>query len=118
VQREALAKTLGEKRREGYSYLKKIAAIEHGGSLEAVYILYKPSTRTEKTVRVKLDPEKPAIHTVSGIYPAADWHEREISEMFGIEIKGRRIRRLLLENWEGDDAPSRKSFEFGRKGGV
>ena len=50
-----------------------------------------------------------------GVYKAADWHERELSEMFGIEIKGRKVKRLLLEKWNGVDAPLRKSFAWGDK---
>ena len=35
--------------------------------------------------------------------------------MFGIEIKGRKAKRLLLEKWNGVDAPLRKSFVWGDK---
>ena len=48
-----------------------------------------------------------------GVYKAADWYEREMSEMFGIKIKGRRVKRLLLEKWNGSDFPLRKSFVWG-----
>ena len=64
---------------------------------------------------VKLDPAKPAVHTVAGIYSAADWNEREMAEMFGIEIRGRHVKRLLLENWEGAGAPMRKKFAWGKR---
>lgn len=61
---------------------------------------------------VKLDPVSPAISTVAGIYPAADWNEREVAEMFGIEIRGRKMKRLLLERWDCSDAPLRKAFAW------
>lgn len=108
-------KTLEGKKQEGYSYLKKITAVDYGTSLEAVYIIYNPVSHAEEVVRVKLDPTKPAVNTVMGIYAAADWNERELAEMFGIEIKGRKVKRLLLEKWNGADAPLRKSFIWGDK---
>jgi len=108
-------KTLEGKKQEGYSYLKKITAVDHGASLEAVYIIYNPSAHAEEVVRVKLDAAKPSVPTVIGIYAAADWNERELAEMFGIEVKGRKAKRLLLEKWNGADAPLRKSFAWGDK---
>ncbi len=54
------------------------------------------------------------VSTVMHVYPAADWHERELSEMFGVEIAGRKAERLLLEKWNGSDAPLRKSFVWGK----
>ena len=117
MRKEALVKTLEGKKQEGYSYLKKITAVDRGGGLDAVYIIYNPSTHSEEIVRVKLNPEKPVVKTVMGIYPAADWSERELAEMFGIEVKGRKARRLLLGEWSGADAPLRKGYAWGGKRG-
>jgi NADH-quinone oxidoreductase subunit C len=89
--------------------------VDHGASLEALYIIYNPSTHAEEVLSVKLDPVNPAISTVAGIYPAADWHERELAEMFGIDIRGRKMKRLLLERWDGADAPLRKAFTWKNK---
>jgi NADH-quinone oxidoreductase subunit C len=108
-------KTLEGRKQEGYSYLKKITAVDYGDSLEVLYFIYDPASRASDIVKVKLPSTKPSINTVIGVYKAADWHERELSEMFGIEIKGRKVKRLLLEKWNGVDAPLRKSFAWGDK---
>ena len=42
----------------------------------------------EFAVRVEVDRDDPHIPTVSGVWPAADWHEREASDMFGIVFDG------------------------------
>ena len=118
VRREALVKTLESKKQEGYSYLKKITAVDHGDSLEVVYILYNPSTHSEEIVKAGLNPDRPVLKTAMGVYAAADWNEREVAEMFGIEIKGRKARRLLLEGWEGSRTPLRKGFVWGERKGV
>ena len=108
-------KTLGGKRREGYSYLKKITAVDYGDRLEVLYFIYNPASHANEIVKVKLSTTKPSVDTVMKIYRAADWHERELAEMFAIGINGRKVKRLLLEKWNGADAPLRKSFAWGDK---
>jgi NADH-quinone oxidoreductase subunit C len=108
-------KTLEGKKQEGYSYLKKITAVDYGDNLEVLYLIYNPASHANETVKVKLGNSKPSVDTVMGVYGAADWYERELSEMFGIGIKGRKAKRLLLEKWNGVDAPLRKSFIWGDK---
>ena len=97
-----------------YDYLKKVTAVDYPDRLEVVYILYSTDTHEQEIVKVKLPRQNPEIDSITGIYPAADWNEREMSEMFGIRINGRKARRLLLEKWNGADPPLLKSFEWGK----
>jgi NADH-quinone oxidoreductase subunit C len=106
-------KTLGELKIKGYDYLKKITAVDYNDHLEVVYILYNMAERKEEIAIVKLDAKAPEIETAINIYKAADWYERELSEMFGIKIIGRKAPRLLLEKWNGSEPPLRKSFVWG-----
>lgn len=78
-----------------------------------MYILYGTSSGKTEIVKVKLDPKDPSIESVIGIYKAADWYEREMAEMFGIKITGRKSKRLLLEKWNGSEPPLRKGFIWG-----
>ncbi len=100
-------------RTKGYDYLKKITAVDYNDHLEVVYIIYNMSERKEEIVKLSLPTTEPKIDTVMPIYKAADWYERELSEMFGIKIQGRKAKRLLLEKWNGSDPPLRKSFVWG-----
>ena len=61
-------------------------------------------------VRVEVDRENPTIPTVEGLWKAAEWHERESYDLFGINYEGHSdLRRILLPNdWEG--YPLRKDF--------
>lgn len=106
-------KTLAEMRQKGYDYLKKITAVDYSDHLEVVYILYDTNSKREEVVKASLPSEDPAVDTVIHIYKAADWYERELFEMFAIKIKGRKVKRLLLEKWNGSEAPLRKSFVWG-----
>ena len=49
-----------------------------------------------------LDRERPVLDSVTAVLPAAAWHEREIHEMFGVEVRGHPdLRPLLLHGVEG-----------------
>ncbi len=100
-------------KRSGFDYLNKITAVDYVQYLEVVYILYNTDTKAQEIVKVKLPAERPEIDSVMDLYKAADWYERELQEMFGIEVKGREAKRLLLEEWDGVDPPMRKSFAWG-----
>lgn len=100
-------------KQKGFDYLKKITAVDYNDRIEVLYFLYDTSSTRSETVKVVLDPGDLAVPSIVSLYKAADWYERELAEMFGVKILGRRTRRLLLEKWNGADAPLRKSFVWG-----
>ncbi len=118
TQSEALVRTLEGLKSRGYDYLKKITAIDRGDHLEVLYVVYSTETKLEEVVTIALQAGNAKVPTVVKLFGAADWYERELSEMFGIGIKGRNAKRLLLEEWEGTEAPLRKSFRWGRPPGT
>ncbi len=63
-------------------------------------------------VRVLTDRNDPKIPTVSHVWPAADWHEREAYDLMGIVFTGHPdLRRILCaDDWVGH--PLRKDYEF------
>jgi NADH-quinone oxidoreductase subunit C len=69
----------------------------------------KPNTFA---VRVITDRNNPRLPSVASIWPAADWHEREAYDMFGIVFEGHpRLERILCpDDWEG--YPLRKDYVF------
>jgi NADH-quinone oxidoreductase subunit C len=79
------------------------------GRVETIYELFSNETKDRCVIRVKLDRANPVIDTASGIYRAADWHERETAEMFGIKFQGHPDPRRLI-TIDGMDAPLRKDF--------
>ncbi|MCL5433470.1 MAG: NADH-quinone oxidoreductase subunit C [Candidatus Marsarchaeota archaeon] len=115
IKREELIKKLEDTKANGYTYLKKITAVDYINYLNIIYILYNIDTKNEIIFEVKLPSNDLKIDTVINVYKSADFYERELSEMFGIEIIGRKIKRLLLEEWDGAEAPLRKNFIWGNK---
>ena len=65
------------------------------------------------SLRVKLDKSKLEIDSLTPSFEAANWIEREISEMLGIKFKGHPdLRRLLLpDNWPKDSYPLRRDYK-------
>ena len=55
---------------------------------------------------------EPAIATVSDLWPTAEWHERDVFDLFGVRFNGHQdLRRILLDDsWVGH--PLRKDYEF------
>ena len=77
---------------------------------EVVTHLYSTAHRHNVRLKVKLPAEDPHCPTLSDIYPGANWHERETSEMFGVTFDGhpQPVKLLLPEPFEGH--PLRKDF--------
>jgi NADH-quinone oxidoreductase subunit C len=79
------------------------------GRFDVIYCLY--STRHRHRVRVKLKvAEHEPVASVTGLWPAANWLEREVYDMFGVNITGHPDRRRILmpDDWQG--FPQRKDY--------
>lgn len=62
------------------------------------------------TLKVKLDRDNPEVDSITPIFKGAEWIEREIWEMLGVNFKGHpNLKRLLLsEDWPEGNYPLRK----------
>ena len=69
----------------------------------AVYHLMNTDAREELRLKVAAPADGSGIPTATGVYPVADWYEREAWDMLGIEFSGHpNLRRILLPpTWEG-----------------
>ena len=78
-----------------------------------VYQVYSMKTSALLCLRVPLDGNAPHLPTVEPVYRGANWHEREVYDMFGITFDGHSdLRRILMpQDWEGH--PLRKDYPVG-----
>lgn len=95
-----------------FDYLFCLTCIDNKTNLCMVYHLTSTKYRHNIVVRANVDSIKPEIETVSHIWKTANFHEREVYEMFGVNFLNHPDLRLLIlpDGWEGKN-PLRKDFE-------
>lgn len=102
-----------------FSVLLDVTAVDRLPAVpryEIVYLLvslgaaYGTAPARRLRLKVSLTNESSAVPTVSGVWPAANWGEREVYDLFGITFEGHPdLRRVLMpDEWEGH--PLRKDY--------
>jgi len=109
----AVARALRDRPEFAFAFLADITAVDfwpREPRFELVYILVSPTQRHRLRLKVRLRGEDAHVATVSSVWPAANWLEREVWDLFGIAFDGHPDpRRLLMpEDWQGH--PLRKDY--------
>ncbi len=78
-----------------------------------IYQLHSLEMGLRLRLVLRLDGDAPSVASVVEVFPSANWHEREIYDMFGIRFEGHPdLRRLLMPaDWQGH--PLRKDYPLG-----
>jgi NADH:ubiquinone oxidoreductase subunit C len=107
-----LAKQLREDTSLNLDFLFCLTCIDWKTHLTMVYHLTSSNYRHNIVVKSKLDRNNPEIETCCHIWRTAEFHEREVYEMFGVNFLNHPDLRLLIlpDGWEGKN-PLRKDFE-------
>jgi NADH-quinone oxidoreductase subunit C len=95
-----------------FDYLFCQTCVDWKTHLTMVYFLESTQYRHQVVVKVQLDRSKPEIETVSHIWRTAEFNEREVYEMYGVNFLNHPDLRLLIlpDGWEGKN-PMRKDYE-------
>ena len=99
-----------------FALLSWIAGVDYlprDPRFEVVYGLLSLTRNARVHLKVLLPEENPLVPTVCGVWPTANWHERETYDFYGIEFTGHPdlTRILLPEDWVG--WPLRKDSPLG-----
>ena len=102
----------------GFDYLVDLTAVDNLGTnprYEVVYELYSYSDSCHLRIKVGVDESEREVSSVVGLWPTANWHEREAFDMIGLTFSGHPdMRRILM--WEGYPFyPLRKDFPLAGK---
>jgi NADH-quinone oxidoreductase subunit C len=79
--------------------------------MEVAYHLLSLSNKRDYCIKVKTDRDQPSIPSVSVLWPTANWNEREIFDLLGIDFPGHpnMTRIMMSDEWVGH--PLRKDYE-------
>ncbi|HLF76043.1 MAG TPA: NADH-quinone oxidoreductase subunit C [Dehalococcoidia bacterium] len=93
-----------------FDFLRNLSGVDYEEQgIEVVYHLFSYKHRHNVTVRAKLPADDLSIPTVSDLWRAADWHERECRDMFGVVFDGHpNLVPILLPEDMLDHYPLRK----------
>jgi NADH-quinone oxidoreductase subunit C len=102
------------KKEAGFDYLVDVTAVDYpdrAERFELVYILYSFSRNQRIRIKTRI-PEGYRPASATAVHPTANWLEREVFDMFGIEFAGHPdLRRILMpEEWQGH--PLRKDYSI------
>ena len=94
-----------------FDYLFCLTCIDWKTHFTLVMHLTSTSQRHTIVVKTKLDKDNPLIGTVADIWMTAEFHEREVYDLFGVRFQGHPdLRRLFMtDDWKG--WPLRKDYE-------
>jgi NADH-quinone oxidoreductase subunit C len=93
----------------------KFPGREDGPRFEVVYHLYSVAHNHRLRVKVRVDEDDAVVPTATGLWPIADWFEREVWDMFGVRFAGHPDLRRLLMYEEFVGHPLRKDYPIERR---
>ena len=108
-----LAKVLKEDPRLDFDFLLMVTAVDYlkpEPRMEVVYLLFSMRHRHKIFVKISVSRENPSVPSVVHLWKTADWQEREVYDMYGIQFSGHpNLKRILM--WEGFPGwPMRKDY--------
>jgi NADH-quinone oxidoreductase subunit C len=99
-------------RSAGFDFCSDVTASDwpqRAQRFDVIYALYSIRDRQRIRVKVRVGVNEP-VPSVTGVWPAANWLEREVYDLFGVAFTGHPdLRRILMpEDWQG--YPQRKDY--------
>ncbi|GAA3412877.1 NADH-quinone oxidoreductase subunit C [Paenibacillus hodogayensis] len=93
------------------SYLSNLSGVDYETHMETVYYIVSLNKNHSYCFKVKTNREEPSIPSVTPVWATANWNEREVYDLLGIDFPGHPdLRRIMMpDDWVGH--PLRKDYE-------
>jgi NADH-quinone oxidoreductase subunit C len=113
VARENIVNACRAVQQAGYNFLEDVTAVDWYPSeprFQITYHILSHSLKERVRLVVRLFGEDAAVDSVTGVWPSANFYEREVFDLFGVHIAGHPyLRRIMMpEDWDGH--PLRKDY--------
>jgi len=113
VDKEDIAPALRALQAGGYNFFEDMTAVDWYPSVprfQLTYHILSHALKQRIRLRAMVDESDPAVESITGIWPGANYYEREVFDLFGIRFAGHpNLRRIMMpEEWKGH--PLRKDY--------
>ena len=113
VGRENIIAACEALKQAGYNFLEDVTAVDWYPSeprFQITYSILSMSLKERLRLIVLLDSEDAALDSITPVWPAANFYEREVFDLFGVHFGGHpNLRRIMMpEDWKGH--PLRKDY--------
>ena len=111
-QAESVCRIAKDDPRLRFDFLSCLSVVEYNDEFQTVYHLYSTSLGHGAVFKAGAPRDNPVFASVTPVWAAAEWFEREGAELFGVAYTGHPDPRPLLL-WEGFEGfPGRKEYPF------
>jgi NADH-quinone oxidoreductase subunit C len=98
---------------QGFARLSTVTAVDRYPAeprFEVVYHLHSVERKQRVRLKCRVSGTEPAIDSVTAVWRGANWYEREVFDLFGIQFRNHpNLKRIMMpDDWEGH--PLRKDY--------
>jgi len=113
VAKESIVEACKAAQSAGYNFFEDLTAVDwypQEPRIQLAYTILSHTLKQRMRIAVRLDSADLNVSTITTIWPAANFYEREIFDLFGVNFVGHpRLTRIMMpDNWEGH--PLRKDY--------
>ena len=113
IARAHIRATAAVVQKAGYNFLEDVTAVDWYPSeprFQITYHILSMSLKSRLRLIARLNSEDAAIDSIVGVWPSANFYEREIFDLFGVHFGGHpNLKRIMMpEDWKGH--PLRKDY--------
>lgn len=96
----------------GFNYLANLTAVDYRDKFVVVYHIHSIPEDQKIMVKTELDADNPTVDSVVSIWKTADWQEREVYDLLGVNFTNHpNLIRILLP-YDFTEHPLRKDFKL------
>lgn len=97
----------------GFTYLRLLTVVdyvEQDGEFELVYHLFSLANHHKMMVKTRIPERRASVPSVTGVWRGANWYEREMHDLFGVDFEGHPDLSPLMLPDDFEGFPGRKSY--------